>query len=283
MVAGSYLLARDAARATPTRTVRVGMAQMLVRSGAPEENLARAARFVERAQAERCDVVVLPECLDLGWTHPGARTQAQPIPGPTSAVLAEAARRNGIWVAAGLTERDGDHLYNTSILLDDQGRLVLRHHKINELDIAWDLYTRGTSLAVADTPFGRVGITICADNSPASVELGLALGTMGAQLILSPCAWAVPADYDNEREPYGRDIWDKAYRQLTTERALAVVGVSNVGRLESGPWAGRLCIGSSLAMGPGGRVLARAPYGTAAETLLPVEVPLSSRGEAARA
>jgi predicted amidohydrolase len=275
---GASLADQDAPEAPPPRTassVRVGMAQMLVKTGAIDDNVARARTFIERGHAEKCDVVVLPECLDFGWTLPDVARRAFPIPGPVSDTLTEEARAREMWVVAGLTERLGERIYNTSILIDDRGRIRLKHHKINELEIARDLYARGTELAVADTPFGRVGITICADNSPASIELGLALGRMGAGLILSPCAWAVEPDYDNEKEPYGRDVWDAAYRTLGEKGHVAVVGVSNVGRLEAGPWAGRLCIGSSLATGRDGSVLARAPYGADAETLQVVEIPLA--------
>jgi len=61
------------------------MAQILVRTGAAAENLARAEAAVARAKALDCDFVVLPECLDFGWTNPAARQLATPIPGPFSA------------------------------------------------------------------------------------------------------------------------------------------------------------------------------------------------------
>jgi hypothetical protein len=51
-----------------------------------------------------------------------------------------------------------------------------------------------------------------------------------------------------------------------------VIGVSNTGPLTDGPWKGRKCIGCSLAVGPGGEVLMRGPYGDDAEALLTVEV-----------
>ena len=258
------------------RTVRVGMAQILVTSGAIQANLARAREAVARAGQERCDVVVLPECLDFGWTHPDAARLAHPIPGPSSDTLGQAARAGGLWVAAGLTERDGHRTFNTAVLLDEQGRVRLKHRKINELDIAWDIYARGTALEVADTPFGRVGIPICADNSTASTELGLALGRMGARLLLSPCAWAVTPDHDNAKEPYGRDLWDVAYRLFATQQRIATVAVSNVGRMEGGPWRGRYCIGSSLAVGSDGGVLARLPYGVDAEAFRAIDVPLAA-------
>jgi predicted amidohydrolase len=250
------------------------MGQIHVRTGAVDENLGRAREAIGRAGRERCAVVVLPECLDLGWTCPDATRRAQPIPGPSSDALGDAARGAGVWVVAGLTERDGDLTHNAAVLLDDRGRVRLKHRKINELDIAWDLYTRGIALEVADTPFGRVGIPICADNSTASTELGLALGRMGARLLLSPCAWAVTPDHDNAKDPYGRDLWDVAYRLFAERLGLATVAVSNVGRMEAGPWAGRYCIGSSLAIGPDGNVLARLPYGVAAEAFQAVDVPV---------
>jgi hypothetical protein len=53
---------------------------------------------------------------------------------------------------------------------------------------------------------------------------------------------------------------------------MTVIGVSNVGWLSAGPWAGRKCIGASLAVGPGGEILARGPYGESAEALIPVSV-----------
>jgi predicted amidohydrolase len=257
------------------RTVRVGMAQMLVRTGAVDENLARARERIAQAGREGCAVVVLPECLDLGWTHPEAPKLARPIPGPSSDALGEAARAAGVWVVAGLTERDGEKTHNTAVLIDAGGRLRLEHRKINELDIAWSLYERGTALEVADTPFGRVAIPICADNSTASTELGLALGRMGARLLLSPCAWAVVPEHDDAKEPYGRDLWDVAYRLFAEKQRIATVAVSNVGWMEAGPWKGRRCIGSSLCVGPDGAVIARLPYGVDADVFRAVDVPLA--------
>jgi len=222
--------------------------------------------------------VVLPEFLDLGWTNPAARQLATAIPGPFSDRLAEAARQHAIHVVAGLHERDGERLFNASVLFDDTGRLLHKHHKINELDIAWDLYTRGDSLAVAPTRFGKVAISICADNAPASVSLGHAVGHLGARMLLSPCAWAVPADYDPVKEPYGWNVWDDSYPDIARRHRMPVIGVSNVGAMEAGPWKGRLCIGSSLAVSGHGTVLARGPYGVDAEALVTVDLPLAAAG-----
>ncbi|MGC9317957.1 MAG: nitrilase-related carbon-nitrogen hydrolase, partial [Armatimonadota bacterium] len=46
---------------------------MLVEGGQLQDNLARAERMIQRAAEEDCAIVVLPEALDAGWTHPSAR------------------------------------------------------------------------------------------------------------------------------------------------------------------------------------------------------------------
>ena len=91
---------------------------------------------VAGAAARDCRVVVLPECLDLGWTDPSALESAAPIPGPHSDRLAVAAREHAVYVAAGLVEAAGVHRYNAAILLSPDGDIILRHRKINELDFA---------------------------------------------------------------------------------------------------------------------------------------------------
>jgi predicted amidohydrolase len=239
--------------------MRIGIGQMLVEFGAAAENLERACAMIRRAGEQRCDFIVLPECLDLGWTFPEAAGHASPIPGPRTVQLAAAARAAGVHVAAGLTERDGDRVYNAAVLLAPSGEILRRHRKVNELDIAQHLYARGESIGVARTPFGPVGLNICADNFPETPALGQAVALMGSRLLLSPCAWAVDSDHDNDRAPYG-ELWKNAYGRLASECGLTVVGTSNVGWLTGGPWAGRKCIGCSLALGPAG-VLAQGCYG----------------------
>src|SRR4051812_17424963 len=108
---------------------RASMAQILVEGGRPEANLGRAVEAIGEAAARGCRLVVLPECLDLGWTDPSARDLARPIPGPHAERLARAARQHRIAVAAGLVERSGDRLYNAAVLLDAEGHLLLHHRK----------------------------------------------------------------------------------------------------------------------------------------------------------
>jgi predicted amidohydrolase len=252
--------------------MKIAMAQMLVEPGEKKANLARAETWIARAAQQGADMVVLPEALTLGWTHPSAHALADEIPGGESCErLRTAARENRIIVCAGLVERAGDRLFNSAVLLSDAGELLLLHRKIHELDFARELYACGDRLGVADTRLGRIGVMICADGFAPGQSISRALGQMGARVILSPCAWAVPADHDNARDPYG-PLWLDNYGPVARDFGLSIIGVSNVGPITAGPWAGRKCIGNSLAIGPDGRELARGPYGECTEALVMVEI-----------
>jgi predicted amidohydrolase len=203
--------------------------------------------------------------------RPRARDLACPIPGPHCDCLAQAAGQRRIYVAAGLFERAGDRLYDAAVLIDPEGHVLLHRRKISELDIAPDLYSIGDRLGVVETGLGTIGLATCADNSSSSLAIGHAPARMGAQPIPSPSAWAVDADRDDAREPYGQ-LWLDSYAELARLHDLTVVGVSSFGRLMAGPWAGRKVIGCSLAFGPGGEILGRGPYGEHAEASVVVEI-----------
>ena len=250
---------------------RLGMAQIVVEGGQAEANLSRGIARISEAAEMGCQVVVLPECMDLGWTHSCAKHFAQPIPGAHSARLAYAAQENQIFVVAGLVERAGDKIYNSAVLIDPQGEILLHHRKINVLDVAQGLYAIGDRLGVVETELGTLGINICADNFDTSLAIGHVLARMGAQVILAPSAWAMDADHDNQAQPYGA-LWRRSFTELSKLYDVTVVGVSNVGWLTDGPWTGKKTIGCSLAIGPRGEVLAQGPYGVDAEALVVIEV-----------
>ena len=250
---------------TETRSLRVALGQMLVIPGAAEANLARAEAMIGEAAQQGAQVILLPEALDLGWTAATAQTMAEPLPGPRAARLSAAARAHGMVVAAGLTERDGTRIYNSAVLIDADGCIVGTHRKIAELDFAREIYATGSTLGVAQTAIGRVGLAICADLW--SPTLGQALGAMGAQLILSPTAWAVPPGFDNSDTPYGSE-WVASYRAICSSYGIPVVAVSNVGPVTHGAWAGHSCIGASIAIAGDASIAARGPFGAEADSLI---------------
>lgn len=257
--------------------VKLALVQMAVKGGEKDINVSHALEMVENAAQASSDIVVLPETCDLGWTDNAARTQAEAAPlGYPAISLCEAAKHHGVFICAGITEKDVGQVFNTAVLIGPEGEILLKHRKIYELDIAHDLYGLGQSLNVVQTPVGTIGIMTCADGFARGQAIARTLGYMGADIILSPCAWAVPAEHDNEKEPYG-DLWRENYKPVAKDFSIWIVGVSNVGWIRSGPWEGRKCIGCSLVIDPQGNEVLQGPYGPDAETILYVDAKLMDR------
>lgn len=261
---------------------KLALGQMRVTPGDRAGNLRRAREFVAQAAAEGAQVILLPEMLDVGWTHSGGDRDADAIPdGPTCSALRAAAREHRIHVCAGFGERCGETIHNAAVLIDPRGEVLLHHRKLNELGIGHSAYAQGDRLGVVTTPLATFGLMICADAFARGQIVSRTLGLMGADVILSPCAWAVPADHDPVREPYG-GLWRGCYGPVARDFRLWIAGVSNVGPITSGPWQGRHCIGCSLVVGPDGQPVVQGPYGMEAEALLSVEitpVPRPARGD----
>jgi len=229
--------------------MKVAVVQMRVEMGEKEANLERALVGIAEAAEQGADAVVLPECSDTGWLCPRAEELAEPIPGNVSRRLAQAARAHGVYLCGGITEQAGGRIYNAALLFDRLGRIVLKHRKVNELEVGLRTYARGTDLRVADTEFGLVGVNICADNWVPFIDQTLAC--MGARIILSPCAWAC----EPRKEASNSKAIRERFRKRTTESPVFLVGANAVGELTAGPWKGRVLHGRSLVYGPGGREL----------------------------
>jgi predicted amidohydrolase len=260
-----------------SRSFRLALAQMPVVGGKPDLNLGCAEDCIARAAADGAEVVLLPEALDCGWCHESARSEAGAIPDGVACLrLREAARKHAVHVCAGLIERAGDRLFNSAVLISPQGEMLLHHRKLNELEMAHPIYGLGDRLGVAETPLGAMGLMICADAFAPGQVISRTLGMMGAQIILSPCAWAVPPDHDNAREPYGK-LWLDNYGPVATDFEMWIAGASNVGWITDGGWSGHPCIGCSLVMDATGEAVLRGPYGPEAEALLFVNVTFPPR------
>jgi len=219
----------------------------------------------------------LPECLDLAWTHPSAKTEAQPIPGPYSNKFCNLAKELGIYICAGLTEKYSGKVYNSAVFINNKGDILLKFHKINLLVVEQPFYAVGELLSVVQTPFGIIGINICSDNYLDSLPLGHALARMGAQIILSPCSLTVEHSIIETDDPY-KEKWLKPYSILAKCYDLVIIGTTSVGYIVGGPYEGKKMIGCSLAVNKNG-VIARGPYLEFAGELIPVDVEIPERRE----
>ena len=259
------------------RTIKVGMGQLLVEGGEPQRNLQRADQMIQEASQRECNILLLPECLDLAWTHPSSKTEAQPIPGLFSDQLCRSAAKYEIYVCAGLTEKDQSRVYNSAVLINSKGEIVLKYRKINVLTVGQEFYEIGNTLSVAETPFGIVGVNICSDNYTDGLPIGHTLARMGAQIILSPSSWTVDYSYTESDDPYG-EKWIKPYSLLASIYDLVIIGTTSVGVIVGGPYEGKKMVGCSLVVGCDG-IIGRGQYNEFAGELIVVDFEVPERRE----
>lgn len=234
------------------RTVRIAVCQTFCIDSDIEGNLKRIEYAVEDAARQRAEIACFPETAVIGWVNPAAHDLATPIPGALSDRIAALAKKHDIMIAIGLCEKNGDALHDSVILVGTDGKILLKHRKINTLDELMDPpYTSGSveDVAAVDTPIGRVGMLICADTF--KDEYIDAAAAKKPELMIIPYGWAA-----------GVSQWPQHAKQLvavvthTAKRAgCPVVGTDLVGVISSGPWKGLTYGGQSIVIDSAGKVL----------------------------
>jgi predicted amidohydrolase len=231
---------------------------------AREENLHRAIEGVTVAARRGAQVVVLPE-LFLGpyfCQHPDnhcAFTQAEPLPGPTTARLSALAREHGIVLVGGsIFEQAPDgRFFNTTPVFNRNGDLLGSYRKMHipedPLYHEQHYFAPGdTGVQVFSTPFGRIAPLICYDQwYPEAARLA---ALDGAEIIVYPTAIGV---IDETVEVNITGDWEQMWRSAQVGHAavnnIFVAAVNRVGR------EGALTFwGGSFVAGPSGQVIARA-------------------------
>ncbi|PYT14020.1 MAG: hypothetical protein DMF51_09470 [Acidobacteria bacterium] len=150
------------------------------------ESVQRVASYAEQVAIDhRPDIMVLGEQLNMIGAPGTPDSQAEPVPGMSSDVIAGVARRQAVNIVFGFVERVGDRLYNTAVLLDRNGNVAGRYHKVQlarpeaEAGMA-----PGDSVPVFDLDFGKVALLIC--NDLAFPEPAREAALQGADLLLVP-------------------------------------------------------------------------------------------------
>ncbi|NQT01821.1 MAG: carbon-nitrogen hydrolase family protein [Planctomycetes bacterium] len=167
------------------RKVKIGTVYLRPRQSTPKNNLKLWCEQINVAGKLGLDVVCLGEAITMVGTNCSVKDCAEPIPGPATRQLAGAARRNRIWVVAGLTEQAGDVVYNTAVLLDRKGRIAGKYRKVHLPREEWKNGIRpGDAYPVFRTDFGNVAIQICYDwFFPEAAEI---FALKGAEIIFAP-------------------------------------------------------------------------------------------------
>jgi predicted amidohydrolase len=234
-------------------TFKAALIQM--RSGRDmARNLADASDLIRAAKAQGASLISTPEMTNiLEPDRPRLRGLVR-FEGEDPSVrgFSELASELGVWLNIGslALKGTGDRLVNRSLLFTSSGDVAARYDKIHLFDVDLpdgerlresEAYDGGSALAMAETPMGRLGLTICYDvRFPALFH---ALAKEGCGIITVPSAFTVPT---------GEAHWHVLLRARAIETGSFIVAAAQGGVHESG----RATYGHSLAVTPWGEVVA---------------------------
>ena len=249
--------------ATPSR-FRVGLVQLRVGAD-PAANIDAAIARIREGAARGAEIVCLPELFRTPYfcqrEDPALFDLAEPIPGPTTGVLARIARELRVVIVASLFERRAAGVYhNTAVVLDADGAVRGRYRKMHIPDdpLYYEkfYFTPGDlGFTAFDTAVGKVGTLVCWDQwYPEAARL---TALAGADVLFYPTAigW-----HPSEKAEHGEaqvTAWQIMQRAHAIANGVYVAAVNRVGH--EGPADGGLEFwGASFVCDPFGVVLAEA-------------------------
>jgi predicted amidohydrolase len=257
-----------------TSRVRVAVCQIRCVDSDIDGNIRRITRAVEEAAAKGARIAVFPETVFIGWVNTAAHEKAQPIPGEFSDIVCRLAKKHGIMISIGLTEKADQGVYDSMILVDKTGEILLKHRKINTLvELLTPPYLRGRKedLSAVDTPLARIGVMICADSF--IEEHHTIMASKKPQLLLIPYGWAA----DKEAWPdHGKSL-EQTVSRIAKNVGAATVGPNLLGEITTGPWKGKTYEGHSVVADGTGKIIAVGKDNL--EEVMMVEVPLAAKGD----
>lgn len=221
----------------------------------PARNAQAIADAVHSAKAQGADMLFTPEMA--GHLDRDRKRAAQAITSEVDnivlAQVREAAAKAKLWVHLGSLglkgERSDGRWSNRSFVIDDRGDIRARYDKIHLFDVdlptgeSWresSVYGPGERVVTVDTPWGRLGLSVCYDlRFP---DLYRALTNAGATVLLVPSAFTVPT---------GKAHWHVLLRARAIEAGCFVIAAAQTGVHEDG----RETYGHSCAVDPWGNIL----------------------------
>nr|VFK31953.1 MAG: nitrilase [Candidatus Kentron sp. MB]VFK32408.1 MAG: nitrilase [Candidatus Kentron sp. MB]VFK76191.1 MAG: nitrilase [Candidatus Kentron sp. MB] len=225
----------------------------LVSGVEPEANLQEAGKLVAQAARDGARLVVLPEnfaCMGRQGDSRGIRESHGH--GPLQGFLSGLAREHGVWLIGGTIPLQAEDVRKeraASLVFDDQGNEVCRYDKIHLFDAdveggerhrESDNIEPGANPVIWDTPFGRLGLSVCYDvRFP---EL-FRFRSQGPDIIAVPSAFTAVT---------GKAHWEVLVRARAIENVAYVIAAAQGGVHENG----RETHGHSMIVDPWGRILA---------------------------
>lgn len=215
------------------QTIRVAAVSMNSELGKRAETLRRMEQFCEAAAAERVELVVFPELVVHGHCTPNTWEVAERVPeGESIEALCGMAKKSGLILCAGMSEKENDIVYNTQVLVGPGG-YIGKQRKLHMSRDESFFYKGGREIRVFDLGKCKVGIVICYDNQ--FPEIARIVALRGADVILMPHAaregrWDDTAESQSAARRKVFDYFSSSYRMRGRENACFCVYVDQAGR-----------------------------------------------------
>ena len=236
-------------------------ALQLCASDDPVANLAHTLLMVQQASEAGAQFIATPEVTNCVSSSRRRQNKVLALQenDQTLAAMCTAAARFGVWISVGslaLKLPDDDRFTNRSFMIDPSGQIVAQYDKIHMFDVTLseaeqyresDGYRAGDHAVIADTAFGKIGMTICYDIRFPHLYRGLAKS--GASILLIPAAFA---------QPTGRAHWEVLLRARAIETGCYVIAAAQTGEHQTSQRRPRKTYGHSMIVSPWGEIMADA-------------------------
>jgi N-carbamoylputrescine amidase len=243
-----------------------------------DANVDRAVNAIHKAADSQAQIICLPELFRSPYfcqrQAPEVFDLAEPIPGPTSERLSEAARETTTVVVGSIFERRAAGVYhNTAVVFEADGTLLGLYRKMHIPDdpLYFEKYyfTPGDlGFRVFDTHYGRIGVLVCWDQwFPEAARL---TAIQGAEVILYPTAIGWHPSEKKEHGDAQHDAWETVQRGHAIANGVYVAAVNRVGH-EGPTESGLEFWGSSFVSDPFGMLLGRSTYDREEVLVVPCE------------
>ncbi len=198
------------------------------------KNLDTIRARLREAKQNGAQLVIFPECALTGYCFESkdeAIVDAEPIPGPSTQLLAADCAKLSICAVVGLLEAAGDSLFNACTLIGPSG-VVANYRKIHLPCLGVDRFTTpgDEPFAVHDLGGLRVGMNICYDGS--FPESARCLMLLGADLVVLPTNWPTGAISTAQTLIPARALENHVYyaavNRVGTERGFKFIGMSRI-------------------------------------------------------
>lgn len=226
--------------------MKVAAAQISCALGGVNANVRKIREFAERAKANAAELIVFPEMADTGYAISAIQKSATTWTEGAVPQLEKVARELSIAIVCGVSEREGDHIYNSQVFIDASGKLAAKYRKTHLA--AGERVNERTCFAAGDRFVSHksdnftFGLTICYDLRFPEVCRTLAT-EHGANVFLNSSAWPVVRVEHLRIFALARAIENQSYLILANR-----VGLDD---------GGTLC-GTSVIIDPYGAIVAAA-------------------------